>query len=277
VLQLIREIPGCKTQSGFRSRDFAATVVPPTRTGRALGATLTLLAALSCVPASGALAQARTASITGMVVNRETREPVSGALVRLAWTGRSAVVDSAGRFDLKGLAPGAGLLQIRAIGYVVGSWAVRLAEGDVVSKTFEMDASPIVLPEMLVPTTPPDNWRSPQGFEQRRRKGDGYFVTEEQLKAQHPITLVEVLRTVPGILTNCTYNQCTVAMVRSTPPCTPEYYLDGFPASLAMGPDFPIQSIRGIEIYGDQFSTPIEFQKNGLQCGIIAVWTKMER
>lgn len=277
MLQPIREIPGLEAQSGFRSRDFAATVVRPTLTPHALGVALTVLAALSCLPASRALAQGRTASITGMVVNRETREPVSGAIVRLAWTGRSAVVDSAGRFELKGLAPGAGLLQIRAIGYLIGSWAVKLAEDAAVSKTFEMDATPVVLPEMLVPTSPADNWRSPQGFEQRRQKGGGYFITEEQLKAQHPITLVEVLRTVPGVMTSCTYEHCYVLMARATPPCSPEYYLDGFPATNAMGPDFPIQSIRGIEIYGDVFSTPIEFQKNGLQCGIIALWTKMER
>jgi hypothetical protein len=275
VLQLIREIPGTERQSGFRSRDFAATDVP--LTGRVFGVVVTALAALSCLPMNRAVAQVRTASITGLVVNRETREPVSGALVRLAWTGRSAVVDSAGRFELKGLAPGAGLLQIRAIGYLIGSWAVRLAEDADVSRTFEMDAAPVVLPEMLVPTSPVDNWRSPQGFEQRRSKGGGYFVTEEQLKQQHPITLVEVLRTVPGVMTSCSYEHCTVLMARSTPPCSPEYYLDGFPATLAMGPDFPIQSIRGIEVYGDQFSTPIEFQKSGLHCGVIAVWTKMER
>jgi hypothetical protein len=110
-----------------------------------------------------------------------------------------------------------------------------------------------------------------------RAKGGGYFITEEQLKDQHPVTLVEVLRTVPGVYTWCNANHCRAIMERTTPPCSPEYFLDGYPATLASGPDFPMQGIRAVEVYGDVFSVPIEFQKIDLQCGVIALWTRMGR
>lgn len=224
-----------------------------------------------------AQAQQPAASIVGHVVDRQTRAPVQGAHVRLTWTEKSAIADSAGRFELAGLVPGMGLLQVRAIGFRIGSWSVTLASGSVVADTFELDAVPIELSELVVPAKPSEDWRSPEGFERRRHRGGGYFVTEEMIRQQRPTALVEVLRTVPGIDTNCNIRGCVVRMVRSTRGCSPEYFLDGFPATFATGPEFPIQAIRGIEVYPDEFSVPIEFQRIGLRCGLIAIWTRMER
>ena len=225
-----------------------------------------------------ALAEAQQrASIVGHVVDRQTRAPVQGANIRLPWTGRSAMADSTGRFELKDLVPGMGLLQARAIGYRIGSWAVTLAEGSAIADTFELEAVPVQLSELVVPGKPSEDWRSPEGFERRRHQGGGYFVTEQMLQQQRPNALVEVLRTVPGVLTSCNYRGCIVRMGRSTRGCSPEYFLDGYPATFATGPDFPIQSIRGIEVYPDEFSVPIEFQRINLRCGLIAIWTRMER
>ena len=277
MLQLFRMSAVAEMQSGLPVGNFPSPVAPLWLSGRARRAAVAALLVLAGLPASRAAAQRTSASLVGVVRNRQTGAPVEGAIARLAWTGRSVAVDSAGRFELAGLKPGTGLLQIRAIGYVIGSWAVTLAEDKVVADTFEMDAVAIELPPLEVLERPVDNWRSPEGFEQRRRKGGGYFITEQQIKEQQPLKLVELLRTVPGVYTACNYGGCRVVMERSTPPCPPVYYLDGFPATLATGPDFPIQGIRGIEVYGDALSTPSEFQQSGLRCGIIAIWTRMHR
>jgi len=222
-----------------------------------------------------AAAQQNSTAIRGVVVNRQTRAPVEGALARLTWTDKSATVDSSGRFELTGLRPGVGLLQVRAVGYRIGSWAVRLAAEQALSDTFELEPVAIRLAEVVVPGRPDDDWRSSAGFEARRKRGGGYFVTEEQIRQQRPLTLVEVLRTVPGVTTGCNYNGCQVRMSRSPRPCSPEYFLDGYPATFATGPNFPIQGIRGIEIYPDAFSAPAELQKIELRCGVIAIWTRM--
>ena len=235
------------------------------------------LLGLAALSPTRAAAQRRTASIVGKLVNRETRAPVEGALVRLTWTGRATTTDSGGWFELRDLAPGVGLLQARAIGHRVGSWAVTLAEGTALADTFEVEAVAIELSPMEVEGKPSEDWRSAEAFERRRRRGGGYFVTEQQILEQRPNTLVEILRTVPGVLTSCSYRGCAVRMGRSTRGCSPEYFLDGFPATLATGPDFPIQAIRGVEIYPDEFSAPIEFQRINLRCGVIAIWTRMER
>ncbi len=264
--------PGCaRGRAAVPGRALAPTVSRPV--AGLLFAWLTILAAAPA-PAS---AQQRTSMIHGVVVNQHTRTPVEGALARLSWTGKSATVDSAGRFELAGLTPGVGLLQVRAVGYKVGSWAVKLTEGQALADTFELEPTTIQLSELVVPGRPDEDWRSPAGFEARRRKGGGYFITEEQLRQQRPLTLVEVLRTVPGVMTACSYAGCQVRMSRSPRPCAPEYFLDGYPATFATGPTFPIQGIRGIEIYPDAFSVPIELQKIELRCGVIALWTRMDR
>jgi hypothetical protein len=264
-----------KSAEGNREIPGTLTLARPGRRARR-AACLTLLC-LATLSATRAAAQGRTASIIGRVVNRQTRAPVEGALVRLTWTGRAATTDSTGGFKLTDLAAGVGLLQARAIGHEVGSWAVTLGEGMVLADTFELDAVAVELSPLEVVARPNEDWRSADAFERRRRKGGGYFVTEQQIQEQRPNTLVEILRTVPGVNTACSFHGCQVRMARSTRQCSPEYVLDGYPASLAVGPDFPIQAIRGIEIYPDEFSTPIEFQRINLRCGVIAIWTKMER
>jgi hypothetical protein len=247
------------------------------RPGRPRGGPAALLIAAAACCSAGTVTAQQPASIEGTVVNRHTGAAVEGALVRLTWTGNSTTVDSAGRFTLAGLNPGVGLLQIRSVGYRVGSWSVRLVAGEALTDTFALDPVPVELAEVVVPGRPDDNWRTAAAFEARRRRGGGYFITEEQIRQQHPITLVEILRMVPGVTTACNYFSCAVRMNRSPRPCSPEYYLDGYPATFATGPNFPIQAIRGIEIYPDAFSAPIELQRLELRCGVIAIWTRMDR
>jgi len=81
------------------------------------------------------------------------------------------------------------------------------------------------------------------------------------------------MRTVPELLTTYSSRSCIVRMLRGTRPCLPEYFLDGFPATFATGPDFPVSQIRGVEIYRNHFEAPAEFQRPNLSCGVIAIWT----
>ncbi len=63
-------------------------------------------------------------------------------------------------------------------------------------------------------------------------------------------------------------------MSRSSRRCRPEFYLDGFPASLATGPNFPALGVKGVEIYLSPVETPPEFQRPNLRCGVIVIWTR---
>jgi hypothetical protein len=49
--------------------------------------------------------------------------------------------------------------------------------------------------------------------------------------------------------------------------------LYGLTAYFATGLNFPINQIRGVEIYRDASEIPVEFLRPNMRCGVIAIWT----
>lgn len=216
-----------------------------------------------------------TTSISGVLVSRENRLPVEGVRVAVLGTPLAVATDSAGRFELIGIPAGVRVLQARAIGYIVASWLLELSEGQSFRDTFDLEPRVVTVAAVTV-TADPRDWRSEAAFERRMAHGTGVFLTRADIQQRRPANLADLMRGVPGVLTHCSNPRtCTVRMIRSTRQCSPEYFLDGYPATFATGASFPINiaSIRGIEVYRNQFEVPPEFQKINLTCGVIAIWT----
>jgi len=212
-------------------------------------------------------------ALIGSLVDRLTRRPVEGARVSVLGTPLGASTDTAGRFDMSGVPAGIRVVQIRAIGYTISSWVVDLAEGQTLRQTFELEGRALRVDSIAVEAAQPDGWRSEGGFDRRRARGGGWFITHEDILNRRAETVSDLMRTVPGVMTVCRGRTCTLTMSETTRPCSPEYFLDGFPATFSTGPSFPINQIRGVEIYISRFSVPAEFQRPNLQCGVIAIWT----
>lgn len=228
------------------------------------------VAALVVAP-SWAPGQAETASVTGQLVSRVTRAPIEGATVVLVTTGAVATSDSGGRFRYGGLSPGDHRFEVRAIGFAKGVWIVRLLAGEQ-QREFELDALTYELPGVVVEA------RGARGdFERRRTHGTGFFFTRAEVEERHARTLGDLMRGVSGVQTSCSRGNCAIVMSRSSRGCRPEYYLDGFPASFSVGPDFPISGIYGIEVYRTASEVPAEFRKPELRCGVILIWSDMGR
>ena len=239
---------------------------------RAAGSLVLLLAALTPTPAQ---AQRRGAgSLAGRIVNQLTREPVGGARVQLVGTGVAIATDSAGRFGMDRLPAGEVSIEARAIGYRMGRWQLTLPVGVTVERVFEMEPQTVGLDTVRIEATPNTSWRSEAGFDYRRRRGTGYFITREDIDNRQAAIVNDLLTIVPGVYASCGGGQCRAVMMTSGKTCVPEWYLDGYPATNAVGPDFPARSIRGVEVYRSIFEVPAEFQRPNLRCGIVAVWTK---
>lgn len=213
------------------------------------------------------------ATVVGGLVNRETRAPVEGARVAILGSSLSTSTDSAGLFRLTGIAPGVRVIQVRAIGFAVGSWLLQVDEGQTQHHAFELEPRLYELAAVTVPGRDHDNWRDEAGFERRRERSAGYFITRSDIASRRPANLTDLLRGVPGLYTTCRSRSCQVTMIRSTRPCTPEYFLDGHPATFATGPSFPINQVRGVEIYRSESEVPMEFRRSGVRCGVIAIWS----
>ena len=231
--------------------------------------------ALSCVAALGAPVGARaqqgTASIVGRLVSRGTRAPIEGAAVVLVSTGATATSDRDGGFRFGELVPGDHRLEVRAIGYAKSVWLVSLAPGEQ-AREFELEVLKYELPGVVV-----EAHGSLAEFERRRAGGMGFFFTRQEIERRHARTLGELMRGVPGVQTTCGRGSCGIVMSRSARGCRPEYYLDGFPASFSVGPDFPVTGLYGIEVYRTASEAPSDFRKPELRCGVILLWSDMSR
>lgn len=231
------------------------------------------IAALALLHGGVAAAQV-PASVSGVLVSRDNRLPVEGVRVAVLGTAIFAATDSAGRFDLPGIPAGVRVLQARAIGFTVASWLLDLSEGQSFRDTFDIEPRIVAVAAVTVVADPTD-WRSEAAFERRKARGGGVFLSRDDIRQRRPTNLADLVRGVPGVMTQCAARSCTIRMARSTRQCTPEYFLDGYPATFATGANFPISvaAIRGIEVYRNQFEVPAEFQKTNLLCGVIAIWT----
>ncbi len=213
--------------------------------------------------------------IIGRVIDQQSQLPLGGATVSLLGMHLQTATDTGGRFTHGGLGPGTYLIEVRAIGYGVSSWILKLKDGEVVDYTFEIAPLGVELDPVTVEGRPAYAERRLREFEERRRGGRGVFITEDQIKISHAATMADLLRAVPGVRLNCRSGNCTAQMTRGARGvCAADWVLDGMPATMSSTPALPVVGIVGIEIYRSPGEAPAEFLKADSQCGVIAIWTK---
>lgn len=219
-------------------------------------------------------------SLRGRIVDRRTGQPVANARVYVSGLRDTLRASSDGSFTTDRAALGAHVVEVTAIGYSPTRWLLELGQA-AFDMLFEIEPSLPVLDTINVPAAArpildTNDWRSPQAIERRRRHGGGQFLTYEQIRHSHARTLAELLPLIPGVMVQCSNRNCAVLMTAAMHACPVDYYLDGAPATFSTGPSFPVSGIRALEVYRPS-EVPIEFARPNSTCGIIAIWTKMER
>jgi len=218
---------------------------------------------------------APSGGIIGKVMDQQSQMPLAGAIVSLLGTRLQTATDSSGRFTHAGLGAGTYLLEVRAIGYGVTSWLLRLRDGEVVDYTFEIAPLGVDLDPVVIEARPSFASRRLREFEERRRGGRGVFITEEQIQTRNAATMGDLLRAVPGVRLNCRSGNCTAQMTRGARGvCAADWVVDGLPATMSATPALPTVGIIAVEIYRSPNEAPAEFLKADSQCGIIAIWTR---
>ena len=223
---------------------------------------------------AGEIAAQAPATVGGVLVGRDSRVGIEGVRIAVLGTSLITTSDSSGRFFLAGVPPGVRVVQARAIGFAVGSWLLELSEAQDFRDTLALEPRIYTL-EAVTAIADPNDWRSEAAFERRRAQGDGFYITRADITQRRATNVADLMRQVPGLITLCRAANCRIMMMRSTRNCSPEYFLDGYPATISTGATFPVSitSIRGIEVYRNASEAPSEFQRIGLNCGVIAIWT----
>jgi hypothetical protein len=204
------------------------------------------------------------------IVDDETGDPISGAIVRLK--GRpDTTTGAAGRVELTGLPAKAWQVEFRALGYESRLETIHLTAGQVLSMRFGLSFTGDKLPDVVV--TERRAKLSPRygDFHRRMASNLGHYVTWETIKQKGYGSIGETLRGVRGVYVNCQITDCQISMSRSRG-CTPSFWLDGIEGR-SFASAVPIRDVYGIEVYRGAGETPGEYVGSG-GCGVIVIWTK---
>ena len=216
------------------------------------------------------------ARLTGTVRN-EKGEPLVNAVVVVWETGLESLTRDDGSFTLDSLPDGTHMLEARALGYMPVHLPIHLAERRPATAELNFRQRVVVLP--AVQTRAQLVYSSHlAGFERRRRRGFGEFLTPAQIEAKSEQRLGRLLQEVIGLELIEERGGLTIPRMRAsrgggTRYCTPSLYVDGL---LDRSTDLDLlysNRIMAVEIYNREFSRPPEFSDKN-PCGAIVVWMK---
>jgi hypothetical protein len=231
-------------------------------------------------PATAADSGRLTATLEGTVKNIDGT-PISDA--RVFVRGSRAVVrtSASGSFSLTGLPLGTQVVEVAAIGYAGGRQAVELKPGGPARTELVIAKSVQTLPTLEV-VGKIGAGADVSTFLQRAQRGQGHFITEEDIEKRGAIQFEDIMRTVPGIMVVPVGQGYRVyssrGAVNMQGDCAMTYFVDGayFPFDATSAEPFPVapMEIMGIEVYAGAAQVPAEFQRLASSCGAIVIWTK---
>jgi TonB family protein len=188
--------------------------------------------------------------------------------------------DSTGAFRIADIPPGDAVLEVRRLGYRPTSTVVTIGAGNEGKVDVELAPVPELLaPVQVRPKTEVYDSRL-AGFNERKTKHIGHFVTRDQLDRMSSARFVDAIRVMPGVSMRTLRGGIVTVSIRGAR-CAPLFYMDGFPASAGtMDLDMiDLSGVEGIELYGGMSSIPAEFMTVAGHegCGVIAVWSRPTR
>lgn len=221
------------------------------------------------------------------VVTDTTLRPLALAEVVVFRTDIRLETNAEGRFRFVDVPAGQYLIIVRRVGYRPVSAVVQVGPEETLRLAYTME--PVVAElESVVVTETSVSLRMLE-FEKRRREGQGFFITEEQIEKRNlPVTL-EYLRHAPSVTLTPQHNASGlsefVAISRreggsflgnGAGACAMAIMIDGVP----MPPRFPLEmlppprDIAGIEVYSGAATLPAQFSGVDRRCGMILFWTR---
>lgn len=221
------------------------------------------------------------------VYDERNGEPLSGVRVSDVLSGMSMVTSSTGTVTLVFLPDGGSMVRLQKIGYEVQTMLVAISPRDTNPLTLVLRPA-VELPAMVTRADSAPRYLSARlrGFEERRRKENGRFITEDVLRKHDDMPLGNLLRTIaPGVVKE---SGGSAMLLMQSPRCTvggpPQVYLDGVPLTAPMkrgvaNPpfdlmEFSVSDLAAVEYYSDGAITPMEFSHLGQRCGALLLWTR---
>jgi hypothetical protein len=218
-------------------------------------------------------------SIGGRVVSASSEQAIPGVRINLLNARKSTKTDSVGRFRFENLRPGAYQVEAVLLGFAPLTAVVRLEEGERKELEFRTDSAGQLLPTIYVDgESQPDLIKELTKFERRMALGTGRYITRQQILDRRPIALMDMIRFMPGVRTNCYGTSCRVLLNHDPRQCGPAIFVDEQATSMAVLESTVPTAVQGIEIYRGPSETPPELNNETARCGgAIVIWTRRGR
>lgn len=237
---------------------------------------------IGAMPGERAITWRGPAQLAGRVRSSDGR-PLVGARVSVVASDVTATTSDSGKFILTGLPSGSQTLNARALGFIPGHATVQLLTGGAQNVAdVSLTSLKSFLDTIRVTATRVFN-SDADGFESRKRSGQGHFIDRAQIERRQATQASSLLQMIPRVEVMPSAAGLFGRVVAFRKPftfegyCRPDLYVDGvlFPAGNmeideALNPD----QIEGIEVYTKPALAPVQFTNNMSGCGSIVVWRR---
>ena len=237
---------------------------------------LAFAASVGLLPKSSFGQDAKHGSITGRVVTSTDGTPVAGVRVTLIGARKAESTDSLGRFRFEKLEPAAYKLEVALIGLSPLGAVVEVKAGERKDVEFRTDDAGQLLPTIYVDgESQPTLIKVLTKFERRQATGMGRFVTRDEILRRRPSRLMDLIRFLPGVRTNCYGLTCRVLLNHDPSNCGPAVFIDEVQTTMAVLEATSPSTVQGLEIYRGPSETPPEINVEAARCGgAIVIWTR---
>lgn len=241
-------------------------------------AAIALVLTTSVLGAQGTAIEPRPARLTGKVA-----DAVGAAIVKaeilVTNTNVRAETGTDGRFELPSLPSGSVEVVVRRLGFSPAKIALDLGTGE--SRDIRVLLSPVamVMDSVAIIAPAPEIEKAFGGFEMRKSRGFGTFITREQIEKKNPRVTTDLFRTVSGVKLLRENGTPTVVSTRlgTLAYCPVRYFIDGASYPLygqSIDTMIQVADIGAIEVYPGGATVPPQFGGRESACGVIAIWTR---
>lgn len=223
------------------------------------------------------------ATVSGRILSSDDDRPLANARVWLDGSDATATTNDRGEFALGGLPSGSQTLIARALGFLPERTTVHLLTGHAPNEVVVRLTSLKRLIDTVRVTATRVYTSDANGFESRRRAGQGHYIDRAQIERQQATAASDLLRMIPRVEVLASGVGFFGHVVAFRKPfafegyCRPDLYVDGylFPAGdMEIDDVVNPADIQGIEVYTKPESAPVQFTNNMSGCGSIVVWTR---
>jgi hypothetical protein len=233
---------------------------------------LVVLTSATYAPASGA-----QSTLLGRVIG-ESGVPLTGVEVAIAGSQMRTNTDDRGAFRFSGLRSGVIELTARRLGFRPDSVSVTLAE----SATESVDLKLAIAMNELAPVKVRGERITYSGklagyYQRLQHRSSGVFITRDEIDAQHPRNLTQLLQRFSGISVQRVQAGGAGVRMRDRT-CWPLIWLDGvaLPSGEMDLDGIQPNTLEGVELYLGATGAPAQYTwtRNLGSCGTVLLWSR---